>query len=217
MSNAILLRIDTSVRGEESTSRRLTDLAEATWRRSNPDGVVVIRDLARSPLPHFDSAADTARRRENLTAEEQIRAELADDLAQEVNDANALVIGMPLYNWGPPSQLKAWFDHIVASPIARDHQTMAPGLSVDQAVLIVARGGAYGDETPRAGWDHATGWAQKSFTAIGLDLKVVAVEMTLAPSAPYLAEFEHIYHRDFAAAEERLANIWTDRVLERRT
>jgi FMN-dependent NADH-azoreductase len=215
MSNPSLLRIDTSVRGEQSTSRRLTDLAVVLWRRAHPEGTVVTRDLEASPLPHFDSVANAAQRRENLTPDEQERADLADELAREVNAATSLVIGMPLYNWGPPSQLKTWFDHIVASPIARDHQTMAPGLSVDDAVVLVARGGAYGEETPRAGWDHATDWAVKSFTAIGLDLKVVAVEMTLAPIAPYLAEFEHIYHRDLADAEERLASIWTDRLLER--
>ncbi|MEH3067026.1 MAG: NAD(P)H-dependent oxidoreductase [Aeromicrobium erythreum] len=215
MSNPTLLRLDTSIRVEESVSRRLTDLAVASWRRTHPTGDVVVRDLAADPVPHFDAAADTARSREGLTSDEQAHADLADGLAQEVADATSLVIGMPLYNWGPPSQLKAWFDHLIASPLARDPQTMAPGLQVDEAILVVARGGSYGDGTPRAGWDHATDWAQKSFTAVGLDLRVVAVEMTLAPGAPYLAEFEHLYHRDLAVAEETLRDVWTDRVLER--
>ncbi len=215
MSNPTLLRIDTSIRDEGSTSRTLTDLAVASWRRLNPTGEVVVRDLATTPVPHFDAAAQAARGREALSPDEQARADLADELAREVTDATSLVIGMPLYNWGPPSQLKAWFDHLIASPLARDPQTMAPGLHLDDAILVVARGGAYGDDTPRAGWEHATEWAQKSFTAVGIDLRVVAVEMTLAPGAPYLAEFEHIYHHDLAAAEKTLDTIWTDRVLER--
>ena len=215
MSNPTLLRVDTSIRVEGSTSRNLTDLAVGSWQRVNPTGKVVVRDLASDPVPHFDATAQTARPRKDLSHEQQARADLADELAREVADATSLVIGMPLYNWGPPSQLKAWFDHLIASPIARDPQTMAPGLQLDAAILVVARGGAYGDTTPRAGWDHATDWAQKSFTAVGIDLHVVAVEMTLAPGAPYLADFEHIYHRDLAAAEETLDTVWTDRLLER--
>lgn len=214
MTTPHLLRIDTSVRTDDSVSRRLTDLAATAWRREHSDGVITVRDLASDPVPHFDSVAEAARRRSDLTVAEQSRAELADTLAAEIERATSLVIGMPLYNWGAPSQLKAWFDHLIASPLARDSTTMAPMLSVDQAVLVVARGGSYGEGTPRAGWDHATDWAVKSFTAIGLDLTVVAVEMTLAPGAPYLAEFEHIYHRDLAAAEEQLNTLWVHPRLE---
>lgn len=213
MTTPHLLRIDTSIATDTSVSRRLTDLAVAAWQREHPDGIVTVRDLVSDPVPHFDGPAQSARRRFDLTPDEQDRADFADTLAAEVEEATSLVIGMPLYNWGPPSPLKAWFDHLIASPRARDTTTMGPMLSVDQAVLIVARGGAYGEGTPRAGWDHATDWAVKSFTAVGLDLTVVAVEMTLAPGAPYLAEFEHIYHRDLATAEETLEAVWgTDRL-----
>ncbi|MCO7221118.1 FMN-dependent NADH-azoreductase [Klenkia sp. PcliD-1-E] len=187
-----LLRIDTSIRGTDSVSRRLTDLAVRTWLRTHPTGRVVVHDLAENPPPHFAGPS-----------------ELAEEYATELRDADDLVLGMPLYNWGPPSMLKAWFDHVIASPLARDPQTMAPMLTLGTAVLVVARGGAYGDDTPRAGWDHATDWAQKSFTAVGLDLTVVPVEMTLAPGAPYLAEFEHLYHRDLARAQEELEQVWT--------
>jgi FMN-dependent NADH-azoreductase len=210
MTTPHLLRIDTSIRVDDSVSRRLTNLAVRTWHREHAGGMVTERDLAANPIPHFDSDADSARRRSDLTNAEQERADLADTLAGEIRDATSLVIGMPLYNWGPPSTLKTWFDHVIASPFARDAQTMAPLLNVDHAVLVVARGGAYGDNTPRAGWDHATDWAVKSFTAIGLELTVVAVEMTLAPGAPYLADFEHIYHRDLAVADEKLSGAWAN-------
>ncbi|CAJ62297.1 MULTISPECIES: hypothetical protein [Frankia] len=53
------------------------------------------------------------------------------DTSVEAADATSLVIGMPQYNRGPLSQLRAWFDHIIASPLARAPQTMAPGLSLD--------------------------------------------------------------------------------------
>ena len=205
-----LLRVETSIRDADSISRRLTDLAVEAWLRTHPTGHVVVRDLAENPPPHFDGTAQAARRRDDTLDDAEIgAATLADELAAELRDADDLVIGMPLYNWGPPSTLKAWFDHVIASPLAREPKTMAPMLQLGTAVLLVARGGAYGDDTPRAGWDHATDWAQKSFTAIGIDLTVIPVEMTLAPGAPYLADFEHIYHRDLARAQEQLNQVWT--------
>ncbi|MEH3052637.1 MAG: NAD(P)H-dependent oxidoreductase [Patulibacter minatonensis] len=211
MTTPILLRIDTSIASlqEGSVSRRLTDRAVEAYRAAFPAGEVRTRDLVATPPPHFDPVAGSARRRgDALTPAEARAAALADELAGELAGATDLVIGMPLYNWGPPSALKAWFDHVIASPLARHPQTMAPLIELRSARLVVARGGAYGPETPRAGWDHATDWAEKSFTAIGIDLEVVAVEMTLAPGRAYLAEFEHVYHRDLAIAEERIAGAY---------
>ncbi|MBO9532042.1 MAG: NAD(P)H-dependent oxidoreductase [Solirubrobacteraceae bacterium] len=208
MTTPILLRVDSSLASTEqaSVTRALADRAVEAYLAAHPDGEVRTRDLVASPPPHFDPVAQAARRRgDTLTPAESKAAALADEYAAELRDATDLVIGMPLYNWGPPSTLKAWFDHVIASPIARHAQTMEPMIKLRSARVIVARGGAYGPETLRAGWDHATDWAEKSFTAIGVDLEVVAVEMTLAPGRAYLAEFEHVYHRDRAVAEERLA------------
>jgi FMN-dependent NADH-azoreductase len=214
MTTPILLRIDSSIASSEqgSVTRTLTDRAVEAYLAAYPDGEVRTRDLVSSPPPHFTPAAQSARRRgDALTPIETEAAELADELAAELRDASDLIIGMPLYNWGPPSTLKAWFDHVIASPLARHGQTMEPMIELRSARVIVARGGAYGPETPRAGWDHATDWAQKSFTAIGIDIDVVAVEMTLALGLAYLAEFEHVYHRDRKAAEARLSDAYAVR------
>jgi FMN-dependent NADH-azoreductase len=211
MSDRTLLRIDSAIYDtERSVSRRLLDRAEAAWLREHPGGSVIRRDLMLSPPPHFDPVAFSAQRRDDtLTPDERERVDLADELAAELQAADDLVLAMPLYNWGPPSALKAWFDHAIASPQGRDPQTMGPMVELDRAILVATRGGAYGDDTPRAGWDHATDWAEKSFTALGIELETIAVEMTLAPDAPYLAEFEHIYHRDLAAAEQAIERAWS--------
>src|SRR5689334_20477804 len=98
-----LLRIDASIRVDGSVSRALADSAEATWKAEHPDGVVVRRDLGRHPLPGdawpavigaelgFD-AGDDATRADLASA----RA-LAAELSQELRDADAVLLAVPLY------------------------------------------------------------------------------------------------------------------------
>lgn len=100
-----LLHIDSSVQGDQSVSRRLTARAVQRWRDTHPEGSVVYRDLASNPIPHLGDVTSPA-----LTAE----------LIGEIKRADTVVLGLPLYNFGPPSTVKAWVDHIVA-----------PGLSID--------------------------------------------------------------------------------------
>lgn len=193
-----LFRLDTSIRTEGSVSRQVADVAEAEWLTTHPQGQVVRRDLGTSPLSTetwvaaasagwtpVDALTDAQRDAQRLAAQ------LVDELAQ----AEAYVFALPLYNFGAPASFKTWVDFVIADP------RMGPRapeqlLAGRPALLVLVRGGGYGEGTPRAGWDHATPYAQRILADVfGLALKVSEVELTLADVNPAMASL-----RDVAAA-----------------
>ncbi|HEY2834682.1 MAG TPA: NAD(P)H-dependent oxidoreductase [Sporichthyaceae bacterium] len=170
-----LFRLDTSLRTTGSTSREVADTAEAAWLAEHPDGQVVRRDLGTDPLLVTDWMQAVAGSPE--------AAKLAATLADELLDADAIIVGTALYNFGVPAQLKTWVDLLITDP------RFGPGaeqpLAGRPAILIVARGGGYGPGTPREGWDHATPWVQRVLGDVfGLDVKLVEAELTMAPVVP---------------------------------
>ena len=119
---AHLLYIDSSVQGDRSTSRRLTARAAERWRATHPGGTVTYRDLAVNPIPHLDAAAGTARLvpADQRSPAQETSFALSVALVDEIKNADTVLLGLPLYNFGAPSTVHAWVDHIVA-----------PGLSID--------------------------------------------------------------------------------------
>jgi FMN-dependent NADH-azoreductase len=180
-----LLHLDSSMRTEHSRSRALSQHFAQAWRAAHHDGTVTYRDLAADPIAHLDHESFTA----NLTPEHartphqrKARA-LAELLVGEVLAADEIVIGMPLYNFGVPSTVKAWFDRIVV-----------PGLTLGKdggllggktLTVTAARGGGYGPGTPREGWDHREPWLIHAFEQLGLtDVRFIHAELTLARESP---------------------------------
>lgn len=108
-----ILRIDASIKGENSVSRRLTDRVMARLQAANPGASVITRDLS-GGVPQIDGnwigAVFTPA--EDRNAEQAQIASYADTLLAEVRAADVLVIGLPVYNFGVPAQLKSWFDQL---------------------------------------------------------------------------------------------------------
>jgi len=141
-----LLRIDSSAR-KQSVSRRLTTEFVDAWKKENPDGIVIERDLTATPLPlvsdewsagaHTDPAQRTEAQKRALA--------LSDELIAEVKDANVIVIGVPMYNFAIPANLKAWIDQIVRVGVTFAFGATGPqGLVVGKKVFVLtSRGGAY--------------------------------------------------------------------------
>jgi FMN-dependent NADH-azoreductase len=155
-----LLHIDSSVRGDQSVSRRLTARAADRWRAAHPGGTVTYRDLGTNPIPHLDAATGLARM---VTAEQRTRAQdasfaLSTELIDEIKQADTVLLGLPLYNFGPPSTVKAWVDHIIATGLSIDTETHTGLLGETDFIVLASRGGGYGPGTPREGWDHAQPW-----------------------------------------------------------
>jgi FMN-dependent NADH-azoreductase len=134
-----LLHIDSSVRGEASVSRRLTARAADRWRAAHPGGAVTYRDLGTGPIPHLDAATGPARMvpAEQRTPAQDASFALSAELIDEIKQADTVLLGLPLYNFAPPSTVKAWVDHIIATGLSIDAQTHT-GLLGDTDFIVLA-------------------------------------------------------------------------------
>jgi FMN-dependent NADH-azoreductase len=147
-----LLQITSSIHAEEGESSRLARRFVAAWRASNPDGAVIVRDLAADPVPHLDAERFGAflSKPGTRTLEQQRVVEYSDALIAELKRADVIVLGVPMYNFGVPSTLKAYFDHIARAGVTFRYTEQGPvGLLAGKQVFVFAtRGGMYAG-TPR--------------------------------------------------------------------
>lgn len=192
---AHLLHIDTSVRGDESVSRRLTAHAAERWRAAHPDGTVTYRDLATDPIPHFTPETGAA---------------LSAELIAEIQRADTILLGLPLYNFGPPSTVKAWVDHIVAHGLSIDAETGEGLLGDTDFVALSSRGGGYGPGTPREGWDHAQAWLPHSVSLTGLVPRIITAELTMADVNPAMADLRPLAAESLSDALRAIDELWAD-------
>src|SRR5262245_8686991 len=164
-----LLKLNTSLFSDAGQSSRLPARFVADWRARKPRGEVIERDLARDPVPHL-----TAERFQSFLAPaaERTRAQRAvvehsDALIDEIRRADVIVIGLPMYNFGVPSTLKAYFDHIARAGGTFRYTEQGPqGLLTGKKVYVVAtRGGRY------AGTHHdsVTAFVRQFLAFLGLD------------------------------------------------
>ncbi len=142
-----LLQINSSLYAANGQSSQLAQQLVTAWQAKKPDGVVVVRDLAANPLPHLTAERFQAflTKPEERTSEQQAFAAESDALIDELKSADTVVIGLPMYNFGIPSTLKAWFDHIARAGVTFRYTSNGPeGLVGDRKVYVVAtRGGRY--------------------------------------------------------------------------
>jgi FMN-dependent NADH-azoreductase len=154
MTNILIL--DSAATGSESVSRRLTDAAAATIRRRDPAARIVRRDIGAQPVPHLTEETVPAIRA-GIVGSETAREALAlsDTLVAELQDADLIVIGAPMYNFGMPSTLKAWFDHVLRARVTFRYTEAGPEglLKGKKAIVVEARAGLY-SEGPAAAMDH---------------------------------------------------------------
>ncbi len=151
-----LLKIQASLYGADGASSRLADAFVEQWRRENPGGQIVLRDVTAEPLPHLDLArfqsllAEPAKR----TPSQQAIADRSDALIAELHAADTVVIAVPMYNFGVPTQLKAWFDHVLrAGATFRYTETGPQGLVTGKkGYVFIARGGLYGEAHAQTAW-----------------------------------------------------------------
>jgi FMN-dependent NADH-azoreductase len=141
-----LLQISSSITGDNSHSTTLSNSFVARWKAANPQGKVVVRDLS-SNSPHLDGARLQAlfTPEDQRTPEQQAVVDYSDELINELRQADAIVIGVPLYNFGMPSTLKAWFDHVARAGVTFHYTSNGPeGLLPNVPVYVVStRGGHY--------------------------------------------------------------------------
>jgi FMN-dependent NADH-azoreductase len=207
---AHLLHIDSSVQGDQSVSRRLTARAAERWRAAHPDGTVTYRDLATDPIPHLDAATGLARMipADQHTPAQQASFALSVELIEEIKRADTILFGLPLYNFGPPSAVKAWVDHIVAFGLSIDAETGAGLLGDADFIVLASRGGGYGPGTPRAGWDHNETWLPHAVSLTGLQPRFITAELTMADTNPAMAELKPLAAESLSRALSEIDQLW---------
>jgi FMN-dependent NADH-azoreductase len=165
-----LLQIDSSAR-TGSITRRLTAKFAEDWRAKHPEGEVIHRDLSATALPLItDDWSATQAEDSKLTPEQRAYLSTSDELIEELDAADAVVIGAPMYNFSIPSPLKAWIDQVV-----RIGKTVGYGPSGAQGLLgrkkvvvITSRGGAYEKGTPREAFDFQEPYLRHILGYVGL-------------------------------------------------
>lgn len=207
---AHLLHIDSSIQGEKSVSRRLTARAAERWRAAHPGGTVTYRDLGSRPLPHIDTDSGLARLvpPEQHSPTQAASWDLSRRLVEEVKRADTVLLGLPLYNYGAPSSVKSWVDHLIAGGLSYDPETGTGLLGGREFVVLASRGGGYGEGTPREGWDHAEPWLPHAMSMTGLEPRFITAELTLAETVPAMAELRPLAAESLATAEKAIDALW---------
>ena len=177
-----VLRIDASIQGPRSASSELADLAEAEWLAVRPETTFVRRHLGADPLP-ADAWANAIHAQfipeEQHTDQHREARALAATLAAELAESDAVILALPLYNYGVSQHVKAWIDLAIAGGAG------TPLLEGKPALVLTTRGGGYGPGTPREGWDHNTAYLRRIIADVwGADLTLVERELTLAGVNP---------------------------------
>jgi FMN-dependent NADH-azoreductase len=150
-----LLQVDSSARAS-SVTRRLTAKFTEEWKKNHPDGEVVQRDLPATALPLItDDWLATRLEESKLTPAQRSYLSTSDELIEELQAADTVVIGAPMYNLSIPSLLKAWIDQIVRLGKTVGHGPNGPQglLAGKKVVVITSRGAAYEKGTARGALD----------------------------------------------------------------
>ena len=166
-----ILIIDSAATGDASVSRRLTGELAGTLRRRHPGATIVRRDVGSDPIPHLVAETTHAiRGAEAGTDAARDAVALSDTLIAELKAADLIVIGAPMYNFGMPSTLKAWFDHVLRAGITFRYSEAGPeGLVTGKkAIVIETRGGLY-SEGPAAAMDSQEPHLRTMLGFMGVD------------------------------------------------
>jgi len=200
-----LFRLDASIRVDGSQSRAVGDVVEAAWTEANPGERIERRHLGTDVLPAtaWGDAVNAGYVPEDQRTPAQREAvALAATLVDELVAADALLLAVPLYNFGVSQHFKTWVDLVIADP------RMGPGTSTlagKPTELVVVRGGNYRAGTPREGWDHATPWMRRVLADVWqLDLTVTEADFTLVGVNPALDQFKDMA-AELRAETERVA------------
>jgi FMN-dependent NADH-azoreductase len=156
-----ILHIDSSITGEASVSRQVSQAIVGALSAGDPAATVIHRDLAEQPLPHLTLAAFAD------------RAVLDEFLA-----ADTIVIGAPMYNFTLPTQLKAWLDRVLIAGETFRYTAEGPvGLAGGKRVIVaLARGGFYGADAPARALEHLETYLRTAFGFIGIEPEFVVAD-----------------------------------------
>lgn len=172
-----VLVIESSARQEGSVSRQLTQEFLARWKAAHPAEEIVVRDLASKPVPHLDIdlLGGWMKPAEQQSAAEKAALARSNELTEELLAADVLVLAAPMYNFGIPSTLKAWLDHVLRAGVTFKYTETGPQGLLDgkRAFVLTARGGIYAG----TGLDHQEPYLRQALGFIGIrDVQFINAE-----------------------------------------
>jgi len=175
-----ILNIISSPRGAASNSIKLANAIIDRLKEQDPAAFVQVHDLTNKPFPHLEEAHLNAffTPVENHTDSDKEAIKHSNNAIQEIMDADVLVIGAPMYNFGIPSVLKSWFDHIARAGITFKYTAEGPVglLTGKKAYVAVTTGGVY-SSGPATGFDFVTPYIKTMLGFIGItDVTIVRAE-----------------------------------------
>ena len=142
-----VLQLNTSIFSNVGESTNLTNEFIENFRKENTDTKLISRNLADNPVPHLTGQRFQAflTKAEDRSLEQQEVVDYSDNLIDEIRQADIIVIGLPMYNFGIPSTLKSYFDHIARAGVTFKYTESGPvGLLLNKKVYVLAtRGGIY--------------------------------------------------------------------------
>jgi FMN-dependent NADH-azoreductase len=170
-----LLAIGVSPRYEQSVSRKLTSLFVQKWRAAHPAGRIVDRDLIKTHLPFVDLPwiGGAYGPPEQHSPQSAAAIKISNDLIAELQSADHIVIGSPIYNFSIPAVMKAYIDHVVRVGV-----TVSPDnvglLTGKKATIILASGGDFSPGSPVEKYNQASGYLRQVLGFIGItDLDII--------------------------------------------
>ncbi len=151
-----LLQINASINNGNGESSRLANQFVAAFHKSHPKVAIVVRDVAAAePVPHLNAERFGAfiTKPEARSAAQHAVVAYSDTLINELKQADVIVLGLPMYNFGVPSQLKAYFDHIARVGVTFEYTEKGPvgKLTGKKVYVFAARGGVYSRDGVNAG------------------------------------------------------------------
>jgi len=177
-----LLAIEVSPRGDFSTSRKLTTHFIDRWKAAHPGGALVVRDLMKTKPPFVDFAwiGGAFTPREQHSPEIAAAIKISDELIAELQAADHILIGTPMFNFSIPAVLKAYIDQIVrvGVTVSADNVGLLTG---KKATVILATGGDFSPGSPVEKYNQASGYLRQVLAWIGItDVEIILAGRRLA-------------------------------------
>lgn len=143
-----LLHIDASARSDRSLSRKLSQAFVEAWVDRDDKTQVIVRDVGHNPPPFVTEAwiAAVFTPEEHMTSEKREEIRLSDELIDEIDRADVIIMGTPMYNYGMPAALKSWFDKVIrigktfTFDLDRGDYPLEPIMNGKKLVILSSRG-----------------------------------------------------------------------------
>ena len=186
-----ILVIQSSPRQEQSTSRKVSQTFINELKNKNPKVEIKVRDLTSTPPPHLDITTINSFYTpvENRSPEAAKAVELSDTLTDELLASDTIVLVTPMWNFGLPSVVKAWIDHVSRAGKTFSYTPEGiVGLAKGKKVYVISSSGSVFSEGPYKSYDMLEPYLRTFFGFIGItDLTMIRAEGIRGPAEEELA------------------------------